>query len=482
MKRLSWITHIFVAAMILAMSSSTRQSLLSEAAPLAGSTAPSLWVTPLVLDFGPVGIGYTSNMLTITITNKGNATLTDFAGGGVYPPFGATQNCAGGVPPGGSCQYFFDFSPTAAGTFTETSNSGTNAGPFTIELMGRGRSIIFGSGQRVTPRSLDFGPVGVGLSGTTLTVIITNQSAFTSITDWAGGGVYAPFGATQDCAGGVAPGGECQFYYTFSPYDTGVFSTTSNVSNSFGSFSIELRGEGANAGLIVNPLVLDFGSVSPGGSGVVQVVTIKNNGLRDLTNFAGGGVYSPFSASQNCAGGVVPGGECQFYYNFIPTEWGRFNTKSNVSTNAGSFSIQLFGGVEPPSITLSFLPKAIAPGGTATLQYTLHNPNASVTLFDVEFDNTFPAGMGVASPLLYSASAECGAPTFAPIIGATTITFANATLLGGDDCVVNLNVTAADIGIYENSTGQVSSASGSGNIAGANLVVGWFVYLPLTGR
>jgi hypothetical protein len=362
MKRCYWITRIFAAALILALSSGARQSLAGEAAPFAGSTAPSMWVTPLVLDFGPVGVGETSGTLIVNITNNGNDTLTNFAGGGVYPPFGASQNCAAGVAPGGSCQYFFDFSPSEAGTFTTTSNSSTNAGPFTIDLMGRGRSVIFGSGQRVTPRSLDFGPVGVSLSGPTLVVTITNQSPFTSITDWAGGGVNAPVGASQNCAGGVAPGESCQFYYTFDPTETGMFSTTSDVSNSFGSFTIELRGEGAGAGLSVSPLVLDFGSVSPGGSGVVQVVTIKNTGLATLTNFAGGGVNSPFSATQNCAAGVPPGDTCQFNYNFSPTEWGRFSAISSVSTNAGSFSIQLTGGAELPSIALSF-PQSNRPAG-----------------------------------------------------------------------------------------------------------------------
>lgn len=579
MKRQSWINHIFTAALILVLSGNAHPRLVSGAAPDAGSTAPSLWVTPLVLDFGPVGVGETSSTLTVSITNKGNATLADFAGGGVIPPFGASQNCAGGVPPGGSCQYFFDFSPTATGTFTTTSNSGTNAGPFsielrgqgvgaglhvnplsldfgsvqvgntsnnqvvtirntglsiltdfagggvnppfgasqncaggvlpggscqyffdfspaatgtfsttsnsstnagpfTIDLMGRGYS-LFRTGQRVTPRSLDFGPVGVGLSGPTLVVTITNQSLVGSITGWAGGGVNAPFGASQNCAAGVPAGGSCQFYYTFSPTETGVFSTTSNVSNSYGSFTIDLRGEGSGAGLSVSPLVLDFGSVPPGGSGTIQVVTIKNTGLATLTNFAGGGVNPPFSASQNCAAGVPTGGECQFNYNFSPIEWGRFSASSNVSTNGGSFTIQLIGGAEPPSMALSFHPNRINPGETATLQYTLHNPNASVTLFDVGFDNTFPAGMSVASPLLFSVSPECGTPTFAPTAGATSVAFASATLLGGDDCVVNLNVTAANIGVYNNTTGQVSSASGSGNTASATLTVGSLVYMPL---
>ena len=337
-----------------------------------------LHVNPLALDFGKVRIDNTSDTQVVTIHNTGLSKLTDFAGGGVYSPFNASQNCAAGVLPGASCQYFFEFSPIATGAFTATSNSETNAGLFTIDLMGRGWENFSFSIQRVTPRSLDFGPVGVGFSAPTQVVTITNQGS-SDIIGWVGGGVYEPFNATQNCAGGLSPGESCQFYYKFNPTQTGVFTTTSSVSNSFGSFTIELRGEGSGAGLSVSPLALDFGSVPPGGSGTVQVVTIKNIGLATLTNFAGGGVSPPFSASQNCAAGVPPGAECQFNYNFNPTEWGRFGTISSVSTNAGSFSIQLTGGAEPPSIALSFLPDQIAPGETATLQYTLQNPNTNVT-------------------------------------------------------------------------------------------------------
>jgi hypothetical protein len=44
----------------------------------------SAWVTPLEIDFGPVGVGFTSLPQTVTITNTGTNTLTNFAGG--MPP------------------------------------------------------------------------------------------------------------------------------------------------------------------------------------------------------------------------------------------------------------------------------------------------------------------------------------------------------------------------------------------------------------
>ena len=303
-----------------------------------------LHVNPLSLDFGSVYSGTTSATQIVTIRNTGPTTLTNFAGGGVYPPFSASQNCAGGVAPGASCQYFFTFTPTATGTFSTTSNSSTNAGPFSIALHGTGRTTLFGFGQRVTPLSIDFGPVGVGFKSGPQIVTITNQSLFFTITNFAGGGVLPPFSAQQNCAGGVLPGDNCQYFFYFAPTATLTYSTTSNTTNSFGSFSIQLRGTGAGARLHVTPLSLDFGPVALYTTSAPQTVTIRNTGLTTLTNFAGGGVLPPFSAMQNCASGVPPGASCQYFFRFTPTAIGRPAATSHSSTNAGSFSIQLYGG------------------------------------------------------------------------------------------------------------------------------------------
>jgi hypothetical protein len=303
-----------------------------------------LHVNPLSLDFGSVYVSSTSAQQSVVIRNTGLSTLADFAGGGVYPPFAASQNCAGGVAPGASCRYFFTFSPTTAGTFSTSSDSSTNAGPFSIALMGRGRSFGLASGQRVTPRSIDFGPVGIDYRSGPQVVTVTNQSMLVSLTDFTGGGVAPPFYAYQNCAGGVAPGGSCQFFYFFEPTAAGTASTTSDVSNSAGAFTIELRGTGVGAELHVTPLALDFGPVPLFTTSAVQKVTIRNTGLTTLTNFAGGGLYPPFSASQNCGGSVPPGGSCQYFFTFTPTAQGRFSAISTTSTNAGSFSIQVYGG------------------------------------------------------------------------------------------------------------------------------------------
>jgi len=440
-----------------------------------------LHVTPLSLDFGYVMENNTSPEQVVTIRNTGMSTLTNFAGGGVYPPFSASQNCAAGVLPGESCQYFFEFSPTDTGIFTTTSNSSTNAGPFSIALQGHGRSNLLLGGQRVTPRSLDFGPVGIGLTSPTLLVTISNQSLF-EIIDWAGGGVYPPFGAGQDCAGGLDPSESCNFYYTFSPTADGVFTTTSNVTNSSGSFTVELRGTGVGPKVSASQLGLDFGPVELGQTSLVQSVVIKNTGMARLEDWAGGGLNPPFSATQDCAGGIDPGETCQFYYSFSPNEFGRFSATSSVSTNGGSFSILLLGGVELPQAGMNFAPGTIGPGDTSTLEIAITNPNLSATLFDVSFANVFPPGLRVASPLIFAISPECGTPDFAPAVDATGLSFAGGTLKGGKTCVVSVNVTVDAKGSYTNSIQAVSTANGNSDSLSATLIVGFDIYLPFVRR
>ena len=305
---------------------------------------PEVTYSPRSIDFGSVDEGIVSPPQVVTIRNTGLALLTDFSGGGVSAPFSAGQNCAGGVAPGASCQYTFTFTPTAEGVITTTSNSFTNGGPISVALQGRGRTGIFTYGQRVNPRSIDFGPIGEGMTSNTIIVTITNQNSLASISNWAGGAVGAPFSASQNCAAGLPPGGSCQFSYTFSPTSSGEFSATSHVSNSSGGFSIALRGTGKGASFTVSPLWLDFGPVPLNTTSATQSVTIRNTGLIALDSWSGGSVGAPFSVSQNCAGGVPPGGSCQYFFTFTPTKEGQFTTYSSSSVNGKPLVIRLQGG------------------------------------------------------------------------------------------------------------------------------------------
>ena len=124
--------------------------------------------------------------------------------------------------------------------------------------------------------------------------------------------------------------------------------------------------------------------------------------------------------------------------------------------------------VSPASITISkaFVPKAIAPGGTSTLTLHLSNPTGD-TFTGVNFTDPLPAGVSVAGTPATSYSG-CGAGAFspAPVAGATSLAFANGTLLPNSVCTITIEVTAP-AGVYPNTTGHlfINTSVDTGNFA-----------------
>ncbi len=367
------------------------------------------WATPLELDFGPVGLGSSGPTLSVTITNSGNVPLTGWAGGGVNAPFNASQDCniAGGVLPGHSCHYYFNFSPTAAGTFSATSASSTIAGPITIIVHGQG----VGAQATYNYHALDFGDVlangRIVGSSPTQVVTITN-TGLAPLTGWAGGGVPSPFSASQDCniAGGVLPGHSCHYYFDFATAASGTFSATSTSTTNGGSIVVDLMGSAhplaiTGGGQQITPRSIDFGPVGVGDTARLEVA-VTNHGLTNITGWGGGDVSTPFSASQDCniAGGLPPGATCHFYYAFSPASPGGFSAVSTVADSFGSFSIDLQGTGAAPSMTtnplwLDFGPVALSFHSTQIVTIT----NTGLTPL------TGWAGGGVSSP--FNGSQDC---------------------------------------------------------------------------
>lgn len=129
--------------------------------------------------------------------------------------------------------------------------------------------------------------------------------------------------------------------------------------------------------------------------------------------------------------------------------------------------------ISPSSTTISkaFSPKAIAPGGTSALTFRITNPTTE-TLTGVNFTDTFPAGMFVASTPGVSYSG-CGAGSFspAPVGGASSLSFVNGSIAPGASCVISVNVTAPAVGTFVNTTGHlyINGTTDTGNTASDTL-------------
>jgi Abnormal spindle-like microcephaly-assoc'd, ASPM-SPD-2-Hydin len=210
-----------------------------------------LTLNPTSLSFGSIMVGQTSPVLTTTLTNTGNASLTitnDSISAGDFN-WGGKGTCNyGTLAPGSSCLYSAEFTPTATGTRTGTITiySTASNSTVTLPLSGIGTTATAGT-LGVTPTTLALGSVVVGTgatasgslaaTGSTVTVsaVSSNNSAFTVE------GLSLP--------ASIPAGNSAAFTVTFSPKTTGATSgTLTFTSNARSTTTVEtITGTGTAA-------------------------------------------------------------------------------------------------------------------------------------------------------------------------------------------------------------------------------------------
>jgi RHS repeat-associated protein len=117
--------------------------------------------------------------------------------------------------------------------------------------------------------------------------------------------------------------------------------------------------------------------------------------------------------------------------------------------------------VQPPSISLSFLPKWIASGGVSTIQYVLGSPSG-VPLQNVAFSHTFTNLTLSSTTIGGSCSGVSTSPALTNGAAALNILVANVPASG---CTVSVSVTSAVLGSHANATTPATAdgVAGAGN-------------------
>ena len=146
----------------------------------------------------------------------------------------------------------------------------------------------------------------------------------------------------------------------------------------------------------------------------------------------------------------------------------------NAGTATANIATLTVGG---PSISKSFSPNPIAPGGASTLSFVITNPTALV-INNVGFIDNFPAGMTLASA---ATAAQCGGTLYdqanatPPLAGSTGIRLGNnagaggGTIAANSSCTIVVAVTTPAAGVRINTTGAVTAGATVGNTASATL-------------
>ena len=289
--------------------------------------APFKAVYPTALSFGSQGVGTTSAVQTVTLTNPSSVS---FAVAGIVlsaGDFHATNNCGASLSPGASCSINLSFSPSALGprSSTITLTDGTRSSPQVIPLNGVG---VSGPFLVFSQPKLDFALQPVGSEGLPRNVVLTNTgNAPLTISGIAiTGADSSDFKQTNTCGSSLAPGGYCTVTSTFAPAAPGnrtaSLTITDNALHSPQSFS--LLGSASDFSLTaatgsncpVNENCSTSATISAGGTASYALQVTPINGFNSSVALSCTSAPSPAACSISPAS-VPPRGSSS--YAFVVT-------------------------------------------------------------------------------------------------------------------------------------------------------------------
>lgn len=238
---------------------------------------------------------------------------------------------------------------------------------------------------------------------------------------------------------------------------------------------------------IVLTLTANYAAATSGGltltAGQTYVSTTSNTcGGAALQNASGGVLAAGASGIKLPGGTLAPGGACAIVVLVKANTSGALqnvsgfisSTETGTNTSSSGVAKATLTAITPPVISKLFGANPILANGISALTFTITNPNQNDALSGVAFSDTFPIAPGAmkvaATP--NAITSGCGAPTYAPVAGAASITFSAATIAAGSTCTVKVDVTAPTTGSYTNTSNAVTATTaGTGNTASDTLTV-----------
>ncbi len=331
--------------------------------------------------------------------------------------------------------------------------------------------------------------------------------------------IATPSGAATTCTGGslTAPAGGSTISYTGGSVAAGAscnvsVDVTSSVPGTHMNESDDLTSSIGNSGTAADDLVvnaftpLTFSkSFSPNpidaGTTSVLTFTIGNaNGVPignlDFSDTLPADVViaTPSNAATTCTGGTLtaPDGGSTISYtggtvngsssctvrvdvtSDVPGT--HSNTSGDLTSDTGNSGMAtddlVVNDFELPAFSKSFSPTPIAPGATSTLTFTIDNSANQVDIGSLDFSDTLPTNVVIATPA--NASTTCSGGTLTAPDGGTTISYTGGTVSAASSCTVSVDVTSVVPGTYDNTSGDLTSDAGNSGTAAASLTVSDF--------
>lgn len=491
-------------------------SLTEDATAILFTDSLSAMVSGVTVD--PASVPATPCGPSSVIALGSGNTLVTFAGGelvaGAGCTFELTLNVGAGVP-----------SNTYGNT---TSGFSATVGGSTVSFENASDTLEVNADLLLLTKEFTDDPVAPG-DTVTLEFILANQSAdeslmgitFTDDLDAALPGLAAIGLPLDDVCGpgsqlagtslltltgaSLPAGGTCTISVTLQvpaavPLGAVATNTTSSVSG-MTSGEIAVTGGPASDDLLVYALALSKSFAgAAGATGAVDLVfTLENFSATDtvtglaftddldavlpglvatglpLADVCGAGSTVSGSSFLTFSGGtLLPGGSCTFSVPVVVpagTSPGSYPNTTSELTAAGlpaaapaTATLQV---EPPPTFAKAFVPSATGVGLPATMTLTIDNSASAIAVTNLAFTDAFPAGLVLATPA--NAATTCGG-TLTAVAGTGVLALTGGAVAAGASCTVQADVIATAPGALVNTTGDLTSTSGSSGAATATLV------------
>jgi hypothetical protein len=378
---------------------------------------PVVRMSAAQVDLGAFAVGATNvPPESVAIYNVGTAPLAAWqlqVGGPNSADFALlyAQSCSSAVFPGGMCSFSIGFTPSMVGTERAEVDISDNASPGTqvVQLTGVGNSAL----AVVTPLSLDFGSVPVGVNNVQpVSVTNTGNAALTMAMSLAGPnpGEFSYLTSEGCYPPTLAAGASCTLNIKFSPAATGTFSAFVSLSDNSGGSAgsiqtISLSGVGGPASpvVVLNTPFLNFAAQSVGTPSAAQSITVTNGGSAALlissigltgTNAA---EFQISPGQTTCTAGqtLAASATCFIALTFSPASLGSKQAALTISDNAspGIQQVVLSGTAVAPTaiVSVSSLAFGLQNVGTTSAPQTVtlsNTGNGSLTISSISIAST----------------------------------------------------------------------------------------------
>ena len=311
-------------------------------------TGTAAKLSPTSLSFGTQAIGVTAAAKTVTLKNVGTTslTITTIAITGTNTgDFAQTHTCGSSLAASASCTISVTFKPTASGARSASLSITDNAAasPQQVSLSGTGTT------AKLSPGSLSFGLVAIGVTSGAKTVTLTNVGTTSlTITSIAITGTNAgDFAQSHTCGSSLAPAASCSISVTFKPTANGVRGASLSITDNAAASPQQVSLNGTGTAAKLSPTSLSFGTEAIGVTSGAKTVTLTNVGATSLTITTiaiTGSNAGDFAQTHTCGSSLAAGASCTISVTFKPSASGARSGVLGITDNAAG---------NPQQVTLS---------------------------------------------------------------------------------------------------------------------------------